>query len=435
MVNLVQNTNTAAAAQAVARNNRVGREGSGQGFENLLNNVSQNDRGGDDTRNNLHSRTNRAESAGETRNDNRQRNGVENTVSSENSASASEAVVQETAENAVVAEVEVVEEVSLTDEEANAMMAEIAAILGISVADLQTMLENLEMSIEDLFVAENRIALLLAAKGLENQAQLLTYPEALPLVKEMTQVATNFETNAENPQGQENVADILPILDAVDTFAEVDAEEIATTAQTATANIVPEAPQTAEPLAATGQVNMQADIAPQVAVNLVADAPPQTAEVNYVQTAGTSTAQATVSPQNIVQQIVQNVKVVTGEQMAEIRIQLRPEHLGDLTMRIATVNGIVTAQFVAESMRVKELIEAGFTDLRDALEQAGINIADIEVNVQSGENPHFFDEAEAQISNSRIQDILAAAMAEEADEAAQDNQNQAVEENIVDYRV
>jgi len=424
MINLVQANN--AVTQNAARNNRTQQE-SGQGFENLMSNVSQNERN-DSANNNPQNRTNRAENTNGTRSDNRQRSETENVNVSENVASVETSPVQEIAENEAVVDVaEVIEEVVLADEEINAMMAEIAAILGISLVDLQVILENLEMPAEDLLVAENRIALLLAAKGLDNQAQLLTYPEALPLVQEMTQTVANYTVDEQITQNTEVLSEV-----GAEAEIEVPVQEIASQ-QVAVDNIVPETPQTTEALQPTSQSNIQAEVVPQAAANIAADVP-QLTETTATNTATTNATQSAITPQNIARQIVQGAQLITSEQSAEIRIQLRPAHLGDVSMRIATINGIVTAQFVAESQRVKELIEAGFMDLRDALEQAGINIADIEVNVQSGDNPHFFESDDAsQISSNRINDIMTAAMAEEEVEVSQSEQQ--LEENIVDYKI
>ncbi|MCL2016031.1 MAG: flagellar hook-length control protein FliK [Defluviitaleaceae bacterium] len=97
------------------------------------------------------------------------------------------------------------------------------------------------------------------------------------------------------------------------------------------------------------------------------------------------TQQAT-SPTQVMQQIVTHIKTIAPETFTELRMTLRPEHLGDVTLRVAVQNGIVTAMFVAESQRIKEIIEANFNQLRNALEEQGISIAELFVSVNTGDN-------------------------------------------------
>ncbi len=95
-------------------------------------------------------------------------------------------------------------------------------------------------------------------------------------------------------------------------------------------------------------------------------------------------AAKSVNTQDVIDQIVSKIKVDIKSNISEVKILLKPEHLGDVTMKVATENGIVTAQFVAESQRVKEAIEAGLQNLRDTLTRQGVNVADISVSVDSG---------------------------------------------------
>jgi len=432
MINLLPN-NVQNGVQTQARDGRIVRQNNGADFDRL---ISQTQRNNSDAQA-QNQRTNRADGVQDVRNGRQQHNVVNPANAAPQNEVANEPVeqtVQETTQTNVSAEA-VAGEIAIPQDMQDELLAEIAAILGITVVVLQEILQDLEISIQDLFVAENRIEVLIAAKGLENQAQLLNYDEALPLVQEMTETVAKFALDV----NVEHDVDVLP--EFTQNLAEFDGEVVLQSAaqtvstsstQVPTAEITPEAVQPIESQAVSQQNNVVPEMT-QTVVNTAVDVP-QTVNVTPNVTTTMASTQTVVTPQSIAQQIVQNVRFVTGEQMAEIRIQLRPEHLGDVTMRIATVNGIVTAQFIAESQRVKELIEAGFTHLRDALEQAGVNIADIEVNVQSGDNPHFSfnDDEGSAVSARRINDLMNAAMAEEAEETAA---NQPMEENVVDYKV
>ncbi|MFV0440926.1 MAG: flagellar hook-length control protein FliK [Lachnospirales bacterium] len=87
-----------------------------------------------------------------------------------------------------------------------------------------------------------------------------------------------------------------------------------------------------------------------------------------------------------VDQIIENMRVEVKADVSEIKISLKPDHLGDVTLKIATNNGIITAQFMAENQRVKELIESQFTSLEDTLKQQGIDVGALSVEVSSEQN-------------------------------------------------
>ncbi len=84
---------------------------------------------------------------------------------------------------------------------------------------------------------------------------------------------------------------------------------------------------------------------------------------------------------NVINQIVDKMKVQVKPDVSEIKIALSPEHLGDVSLKIATHNGIVTAQFIAENQRVKELIESQFSSLEDTLRQQGLDVGNLSVEV------------------------------------------------------
>ena len=52
-----------------------------------------------------------------------------------------------------------------------------------------------------------------------------------------------------------------------------------------------------------------------------------------------------------------------------------------MEVRIASNNGIVSAEFIAESQRVKALIEAGLPQLKQQLIEQGLNVQELSVQV------------------------------------------------------
>lgn len=108
---------------------------------------------------------------------------------------------------------------------------------------------------------------------------------------------------------------------------------------------------------------------------------------NEVMTRAESTKN--VDTAEIIRQIIDKIKIEgTESQINEFKITLKPDYLGELSLKITTENGIITAQFTAESQKVKEIIEANFEQLKTALAEQGLEVGQLEVNVgNSNENP------------------------------------------------
>jgi len=84
---------------------------------------------------------------------------------------------------------------------------------------------------------------------------------------------------------------------------------------------------------------------------------------------------------DILEQVAEQVDVTLVEDKSEMIIKLKPDHLGKVTMQISVENGNVTAKFLAESQRVKEILESNFQDLKDMLNKQGMAVQDLSVSV------------------------------------------------------
>lgn len=128
--------------------------------------------------------------------------------------------------------------------------------------------------------------------------------------------------------------------------------------------------------------------------------------------------QAPIAPAEIMEQVKGFIKTNLTGLVNEVRMLLTPEHLGEINLKILTQNGIVTAQFVAASQRIKEIIESNLNDLRKELEDQGIKVGEIDVSVsQDNRNQleNFLKEQEK--SQARISNIIKNIMEEETEEA------------------
>lgn len=92
-----------------------------------------------------------------------------------------------------------------------------------------------------------------------------------------------------------------------------------------------------------------------------------------------------INTSDVIAQIMEKLKVSVKPDLSEVKILLRPEQLGEVSLKIATQNGIVTAQFIAENQKVKEIIESNFNQLRDMLSEQGVDVGALEVNVSNSD--------------------------------------------------
>lgn len=83
----------------------------------------------------------------------------------------------------------------------------------------------------------------------------------------------------------------------------------------------------------------------------------------------------------IISQVMQNAKVVIDGDKTEMVMQLKPESLGKVSLRVVAENGIIAARFVAENRQVKQILEANMQLLKDALEKQGLSVEGFSVSV------------------------------------------------------
>jgi len=84
---------------------------------------------------------------------------------------------------------------------------------------------------------------------------------------------------------------------------------------------------------------------------------------------------------DVIRQISEKVDINLFEDKSEMIIKLKPDHLGKVTVEIAVENGNITAKFLAESQKVKEILESNMQDLKDHLAKQGMVIQDLSVSV------------------------------------------------------
>lgn len=83
----------------------------------------------------------------------------------------------------------------------------------------------------------------------------------------------------------------------------------------------------------------------------------------------------------IMDQIMDFMKVEMQPEITQLQMQLHPESLGTLSIQISSREGIMTAQFTTANEDVKAVLESQMIELKQNLEQQGIKVEAVEVTI------------------------------------------------------
>ena len=143
----------------------------------------------------------------------------------------------------------------------------------------------------------------------------------------------------------------------------------------------------------------------------------------------TTTTKATASGEEFIKQI--DFKVIG--QTKELNIQLSPKELGNLNIKIVENNGALVAEIKVDNEKAKEFILSEIHLLKQNLEEQGLNVADVKVDIRQ-DNHQSQMEQERQKSSKRIQEIISKHF-EEEDEEEYEDIAPIVSHSEVDYMV
>jgi flagellar hook-length control protein FliK len=98
--------------------------------------------------------------------------------------------------------------------------------------------------------------------------------------------------------------------------------------------------------------------------------------------AGTAayTSAAPRAEETVLPQIVQSIRLQAVQGVSEARVQLKPEHLGNLNITLKVEHNQVTATIQADVAAVRQWIESHEASLRQSLSEQGLELARLEVH-------------------------------------------------------
>ena len=135
------------------------------------------------------------------------------------------------------------------------------------------------------------------------------------------------------------------------------------------------------------------------------------------------------------QQIVQRAVLSFSNGQNEVRIDLKPEFLGQIRLQIVTDSQQVAVRIIAENPFVKDMLESNLNQLKADLQAQGLKVDELEVSVahDSHNGTQNQTTADATKSNALREDV-----ASEDGDASEQNESpvddsESISENAIDY--
>ena len=88
-----------------------------------------------------------------------------------------------------------------------------------------------------------------------------------------------------------------------------------------------------------------------------------------------------LEPEPVLRQVTRFVRVMVDSKQSEVRLQLHPEHLGNIAVKLVVGDGVLRANLVAQDAAVKAALEANLDQLKSRLSDQGFQVEQVHVTV------------------------------------------------------
>lgn len=299
----------------------------------------------------------------------------------------------------VVEEADVKEDVTGLDELLLSIEDTLLKKLGITKEELEKHLEMLGFHLYDLIDMDNLKELVLLVNGASDMSEVLTNETLANTLNNVIQSMDDLFSNDKLGVNLENLEDFIVKNEFVeevnlDENAKVDSfDEQLTTIQT---NEIPvtivnekDTDGMSQDVMSNSQDNTEAFVNEVSGnedkdTNLLEHVIHNLSNVsNLEQVIQTEGMEQITEVRDIVNQIVEQIKIHIGPEDTSMEIQLNPENLGKLQLTVTSKDGVMTAQLNTSNQVVKEVIESQMQLLKDNLNNQGLKVDAIEVTVSN----------------------------------------------------
>ncbi len=302
--------------------------------------------------------------------------------------------------------------------------------LNLSSDELNQLLSDQGMTLSDLLQPEKLQQLVLASKGTNDILSAITDENLADTMNQLLQSVDEIKENnnlgltvdqikalleqAKN-QGNEQVKEVMPQIVNEETIEDTNQQtplanklisdtkdEVSTKEQTSGINdlkTVTQEPKTHADLSQNQNSNQKGkdELGAKDQFQVFVDNLAKSAQ--SIQTDVTTGISQTAQFRDVVNQIVDSIKISISQNNAKMELQLNPENLGKVNLTVQSKNGVMTAQFVVQNEVSKQAIESQIQTLRDTLNQQGVKVEAIEVTVSA----NAFEQNSSQNSNNEAQ--------------------------------
>ena len=272
------------------------------------------------------------------------------------------------------------------------IMATIQNVLGVTPEELQSALEELGLSVEDLLNTEIIPKVVVALTEGADELSVMTNAELFADIQEITakvegilnELSAKLDISPEDMKGM--LQDMTQNMDQAEPVVEEEVVSVVKTDDMAEVPVTeenrlqvsverPEASRNTEDgkQGADTNANQQMTFAQNVAE-----------QIEQAVAAKTETTYSSYSTtQNIMNQIQDVIKVIQTQDLTEMELQLHPATLGNVRVQLAVTEGVLTATFTTENEAVRAALESQMLVLKQNFEEQGIKVEAVEVTVAS----------------------------------------------------
>lgn len=109
------------------------------------------------------------------------------------------------------------------------------------------------------------------------------------------------------------------------------------------------------------------------------------AEINLINDLETAVKELEpIDTKETIKHIAEQMKFSINNNKNQIKINLKPETLGELTMEIEVIKGALTAKIMVDNYKAKEMIQNNLFQLKEEIKDTGLEIKSFEVFVNNG---------------------------------------------------
>ena len=295
------------------------------------------------------------------------------------------------------------------EEKAEELVQEIAKELGVSAEEVEKVLDELGISLMGLFDKENLTQVVVVLSGAEDVTQIVmdeelfaqvnkllgTMEEMLTEVSQSTDVTVEelmeyvsreefketvqvIDESDKNVSKENAVMDEMEVTDAKETVTE-NSENVDNETEKTVKVEVSETERSTSEHTENGQSFEQTESNNQFLTNVTNN----TLQNLALNAENGMSPYLTFEAREIMQQILDYIKVQVKPDMTSLQMQLHPEDLGTLQIEVSNKNGVLTAQFTTQDDSVKAVIESQLIQLKENLNEQGLKVQAVEVTVAS----------------------------------------------------